>query len=226
MTPEHSPEHVAKQAAEKIEGKTLLVRKCKQRRQKFAAIRDRTQPSSAKHKRAVRKYRFWSRRMHDAIYLKFHWKHVLADALEKIANRKPARLKLLAEAEKSIGAKEGGSFHRKAAEFVGALLGWPWCSTAVAYWLHLALGWLRQELPDNAPYSGCWVASPVCKRVAIRKRKDGHILIHDWGDGGMTDHVSIKDGPERIGGNQDDEVNRRPENPETIVFVCEPRGRK
>lgn len=222
-----SPEHAVKQAEHKIEGKTLLIRKCKQRRAKFAAVRDRTVPGTPKHKRAVRKYRFWSRRMHEAIYLKFHWKKVRQDAIDAIARRTPARVKLLQTAVKDNGAREGGAFHQAAAKFIGALLAWPWCSTSVGYWLHEALGYEREELPDQAPYSGCWLAWAGGKRIRISKRQDGDINIYDWGDGGMTDHVALcqRSSGQRFGANQDDAVNYRPENPEFLVAVVRPRKR-
>jgi hypothetical protein len=58
------------------------------------------------------------------------------------------------------------------------------------------------------------------RKIAISRRAASDLLIYDWGDGGMTDHVAICDGHGgRIGGNQDDAVNVRAEDAEFIVAV-------
>lgn len=217
----------AAQARHKIERKGALIRLANKRIQKWERKRWAKKKGSPGRARAERKLTLWRRRKHDAIYLRTHWKLILADALERLAARKPARIKLLETAERYLGEREGGAFHRKAVEFVGALLGWPWCSTAVAEWLHEALGYTRAELPDQAPYSGCWAAWLGGKRVAISKRRDGDILIFDWGDGGLTDHVAIQRSTrDHVGGNQDDAVNIRTTYESAIVFVVRPRARR
>ena len=217
----------AAQARHKIERKGALIKLANKRIQKWERKRKAKKKGSPGRARAERKLVLWRRRKHEAIYLRTHWRDVLSDALSALAARVPARRKLLNTALKYVGEVEGGPFHRKAAAFIGAEIGWPWCSTAVGEWLHEALGYERSELPSTAPYSGSWVAWSGGKRVAIDKRQPGDILIFDWGDGGMTDHVSLMRNPrEHVGGNQNDAVNVRPTPPGAIVFVVRPRERK
>lgn len=217
----------ANQAREKIERKGVLIRLANKRIEKWGRKRKAKKKHTLAHDRALRKLTLWRRRKHDAIYLRTHWRTILADALEALAARRGAGEKLLDVALKSVGQQENGPFHRKAAAFVGAAVSWPWCSTAVGYWLHQALGYERSELPATAPYSGSWAAWGGGKRVAIRKRQPGDIEVYDWGDGGLTDHVGIdKNGATHVGGNQDDAVNIRSTYEDAIVFVVRPRKRR
>lgn len=217
----------ANQARAKIERKGALIHLANKRIQKWERKRKTKRKGTLGHERVLRKLTLWRRRKHDAIYLRTHWRQVLADALAALARRRTPGQKLLRVALKAVGGQEGGAFHRRAAAWVGAEVGWPWCSTAVAYWLHQALGYTRPELPATAPYSGSWAAWPGAKRVSIRHRRPGDIVVFDWGDGGMTDHVAIvRDGGSHVGGNQDDEVNIRPTYESTIVFVARPRKRR
>lgn len=217
----------ATQARAKIERKGVLIRLANKRIQKWERKRKAKRKHSLGHDRALRKLTLWRRRKHDAIYLRTHWRQVLTDALAALARQRTPGEKLLRVALKAVGQQEGGPFHRKAAAWVGAEVDWPWCSTAVAYWLHQALGYARSELPATAPYSGCWAAWYGGKRVAVRKRRPGDIVIFDWGDGGMTDHVAVnRDGSSHVGGNQDDAVDIRPTYESAIVFVVRPRKRR
>lgn len=216
----------ANQAREKIEHKGVLIRLANRRLHKWEGKRKKKRKGTPGRARVERKIVYWRRRKHDAIYLRNHWRDVLQDALERLAARKTPREKLLAEALKAVGEVEGGSFHRAAAAFIGAEVSWPWCSTAVGYWLHKALGYGRSELPATAPYSGSWAAWSGGKRLAISKRQPGDIVVFDWGDGGMTDHVAIcKDRGSHVGGNQNNVVNVRPTPASAIVFVVRPRER-
>ncbi|MCC6897541.1 MAG: hypothetical protein IT377_01125 [Polyangiaceae bacterium] len=216
----------ADQARHKIERKGTLIRLANKRIEKWERKRKAKKKGAPGHARALRKLVLWRRRKHDAIYLRTHWRTILADALRVLASRTPARLKLLATALDDVGAVEGGKAHRDAAAFIGAEVGWPWCSTILGWWLHKALGFARSELPATAPYSGSWAAWGGGKRVAIHKRENGDILVFDWGDGGMTDHVATQRNPhEHVGGNQSDAVNIRPTPEGAIVFVVRPRQR-
>lgn len=229
--PQHSddPAKAKAQAEQKIEGKNALIRLAKRRQRKWERKRKAKRKGTPAYQRADRKVLLWKRRKHDAIYVKHQWQQILADSVKALAKRIPVPRRLLDVAFKYVGAQEGGSFHQRAVEFVGALMGWPWCSIAVAEWLHEALGYRRDELPDNAPYSGCWAAWKGGKRVAISKRSPGDIEVYDWGDGGMTDHVAVNvSSSEHIGGNQSPgagQVNVRSTPPGAIVFVVRPRKR-
>ena len=217
----------AAQARHKIERKGALIRLANKRIQKWERKRRAKKKGSPGRSRAERKLTLWRRRKHDAIYLRTHWKAVLSDTAKAIARLTPPRIKLVRTALQYVGQVEGGSFHRKAAAFIGADVGWPWCSTAVGEWLHEALGYTRSELPAQAPYSGSWAAWSGAKRVAVSKRQRGDILVFDWGDGGLTDHVAIQRSTrDHVGGNQDDAVNIRTTYESAIVFVVRPRARR
>ena len=48
-------------------------------------------------------------------------------------------------------------------------------------------------------------------RVSQGSAKPGDIVVFDWGDGGITDHVAIYIGHgQRIGGNESDQVSKSP----------------
>lgn len=217
----------AAQARSKIERKGVLIRLANKRLTKWTRKARLKKKGSLGHARTIRKRLLWQRRKHDAIYLRTHWRQVLSDALQGLARLTPPRIKLVRTALQYVGQTEGGAFHRKAAAFIGADIGWPWCSTAVGEWLHEALGYSRSELPAQAPYSGSWAAWSGGKRVPIHRRQRGDILIFDWGDGGLTDHVAVqRTRTDHVGGNQDDAVNIRTTYESAIVFVVRPRARR
>lgn len=113
--------------------------------------------------------------------------------------------------------------HAKFANDIGAAVSWPWCSTLVAYGLIHHGGFKRDQLPSNPWYSGAWLTWEHGERVSYADRQPGDLLIFDWGDGGITDHVAtyIGDGL-KIGGNENDRVERDPVPSGYVVGVVRP----
>lgn len=94
----------------------------------------------------------------------------------------------------------------------------PWCSTFLAYGLRKQ----GKKPPANAAYSGAWLNWKGGKRVSKPRR--GDLVVYDWGDGGLTDHVAIYEGRDRvIGGNQDNRVTRAPARLESAVGIVRPK---
>ena len=172
--------------------------------------------------RARRKRRFWGRIKHRALY----WQSVLDESQRELRKRtkraSTADLEaLVQEALKYEGLDEGGTWQRKMAEEMGVPWTWPWCSTFIAWLVKHVLGW---SLPEGYPYSGSWMRWAFGRIVSRLRARRGYILVFDWGDGGMTDHVGLYLGGGRhIGGNQADEVNVRPTPWNNVVAVIRPR---
>lgn len=163
----------------------------------------------ARVKRNDRKARFWHRRELDAIEWTRDWKAALARRVKK---RKAAQGNdsLASTAAEDNGVVEGSSRHREMVETVGGSVFWPWCSIAVGAWCMEAFMWARSKLPANPAYSGAWIGWPGGHRVNKSDARRDDILIFDWGDGGITDHVGVYNGDGRHwGGNQDNAVNLR-----------------
>lgn len=109
--------------------------------------------------------------------------------------------------EDSVGKVEGSSWQKKLAAFLHNPWEWAWCSSLVAYGLIVHGGFTREDIPTNEEYSGMWLTWKNGERVSHVKR--GDLLIFDWGDGGITDHVAtyVGDGL-KIGGNEHDRVEK------------------
>ena len=83
----------------------------------------------------------------------------------------------------------------------------PWCSIFVGNMLIEAGICTKEQLPPNPAYSGAWFNWSRGRRVNRSEAQRGDILVFDWGDGGMTDHVAIyQGGGKHVGGNQSDAV--------------------
>lgn len=114
--------------------------------------------------------------------------------------------------------------------WVHSLLGYgdadsiPWCSITVA----TGMKKVGMPLPSSIAYSGAWLTWDHGDRISYSERQEGDLLVFDWGDGGITDHVATYDGGDMmIGGNQRDtdtggQVSRTPVPTSAIVGVVRP----
>jgi cell wall-associated NlpC family hydrolase len=129
--------------------------------------------------------------------------------------------RLVTWATKVLGTDEGTPRQSKWAAAAGISPSTAWCSAFVAYGL-------RKEgysLPSNPAYSGAWLEWNQGKHVkSIKQAKPGDLLIFDWGDGGITDHVAIYTGHNQmIGGNNSDNSVGKSEVPVgNIVGIVRP----
>ena len=125
--------------------------------------------------------------------------------------------------EDSVGKTEGSDWQRQIAAEMGVPWEWPWCSTLTAYGLWKHGGFSREELPQQTPYSGAWLTWAHGSRISYAQAQPGDLLIFDWGDGGMTDHVATYiGGGLKIGGNENDRVERDAVPTGNIVGVVRP----
>lgn len=140
---------------------------------------------------------------------------------EKDKAGRDAYLKFLND---SVGKTEGSDWQRAIAAEMGVPWDWPWCSTLTAYGLWKYGGFERNELPAQTPYSGAWLTWANGTRVSYADRQPGDLLIFDWGDGGMTDHVATYWGDGlKIGGNENDRVEKDAVPTGAIVGVVRPK---
>ena len=103
-------------------------------------------------------------------------------------------------AKSVVGTTEGSNLQRKWAAAIGYSAGDAWCSIFLAYGLREICG---LSIPSGAGYSGAWFSWSEGKRVSKGSLKPGDLVIYDWGDGGITDHVALYIGGGRtIGGNE------------------------
>jgi hypothetical protein len=128
---------------------------------------------------------------------------------------------VLSWAQRQLGTKEGSKRQRYYASRLGLSASLPWCSIFVANALR-ANG--VRNLPSNPAYSGAWMNWKGGKRVKTNQVRPGDLVIYDWGDGGITDHIAIYEGNGRvIGGNQSNAVTRAPAKLGRAVAVIRPR---
>jgi hypothetical protein len=177
----------------------------------------------ARMARTARKIRHWTQREVDAIEIKRSKKAWLARLLGKKAAAQSAGAKLVSKAKEYLGTNEGSALQRKWASNLGYSAALPWCSIFVANMLLEAGICTKSELPRNPAYSGSWIGWPGGRRVNLSERRPGDLLVFDWGDGGLSDHVAIYEGGNRhVGGNQSDQVNERPTPLANVVAVIRP----
>lgn len=128
------------------------------------------------------------------------------------------------QAVKWIGISGSSGAVRKWDEAIGAGFGIPWCSAFVS-------GVLRsagiKNLPANAAYSGAWLTWPGgtnLQTTNISKARPGDLLIFDWGDGGITDHVAVYEGHGQMisGNDSNNSVGRSSVPTGNIVGIVRP----
>ncbi|HEU5115590.1 MAG TPA: NlpC/P60 family protein [Isosphaeraceae bacterium] len=105
-------------------------------------------------------------------------------------------------ARANIGVTTGSAKEVAFATQVGGATD-PWCATFAS----AVLKRMGIQPPANPSYSGAfaenWKGGSVLPSTNIASAKPGDLLIFDWGDGGMTDHVAFYAGKGKmIGGNQ------------------------
>ena len=123
-------------------------------------------------------------------------------------------------AKSQLGVQEGSKRQRYYASRLGLSASLPWCSIFVAN------GLKRQgkSLPSNPAYSGAWLNWKGGRRVKTSQIRPGDLVIYDWGDGGITDHIAIYEGNGRVvGGNQSNAVTRAPAKLGQAVAVIRPK---
>jgi cell wall-associated NlpC family hydrolase len=229
-----------RQAKAQVVRGSFLVRRAQRRVEKFHrkwgdAKKARNRAKKAKKPKKAETYQrrmarnkrktiYWSKREADAIEFSRGWKKALARRLKKKAASQPNGRKLVETADKYLGTNEGSNLQRRWANELGYSSYLPWCSIFVGQMLMEAYGWPRSKLPGNPAYSGAWVSWSGGQRVNVSDRQPGDILVFDWGDGGLSDHVAIyAGGGQHVGGNQSDQVNRRSTPVGNIVSVIRPR---
>jgi hypothetical protein len=104
----------------------------------------------------------------------------------------------------------------------------PWCSIFAG----TGLKRVGIPLPSSVAYSGAWLTWSHGHRVSYSDVQEGDLLIFDWGDGGITDHVAVYDKSGYcIGGNQRDtdtggQVSRVPVTTSALVGVVRPNWKE
>jgi hypothetical protein len=123
-------------------------------------------------------------------------------------------------AKAQVGTTEGSAKHQKWAGDLGYSTSLPWCSIFIGYGIkHSA----DLPLPLNPAYSGAWLDWSGGTEVSKSQIVPGDIVVFDWGDGGLTDHVALYvGGGQVIGGNQSNKVSRVPWNKARTVGVVHP----
>lgn len=97
-------------------------------------------------------------------------------------------------ASKAIGTNEGSKRESGWAAAVGISPMTAWCSAFVAAVLRSSG---VTNAPADAAYSGSWLnwsGGTNLHTTNLSKAQPGDLLIFDWGDGGITDHVALYKG--------------------------------
>jgi CHAP domain len=227
------------QARQQVARGSFLVRKAQGRQDKFhrkyeasRKARNRAHKAGKPKKealyqrrmaRAKRKGRYWTKREADAIEFARDWKAALRRRRRKLIAAQPKAGALVARAESYIGTRELGAQQRAWAARLGYSPYLPWCSIFVANMLMEAGICTKEQLPSNPAYSGAWFSWGRGQRVSESAVRPGDILVFDWGDGGMSDHVAIYEGGgTHVGGNQSDAVTRSSTPWGNVVGVVRP----
>lgn len=130
-------------------------------------------------------------------------------------------------ARSTLGVVEGSPRHRRWADDIGVFD--PWCSVWIAYGLKHVAG---LSLPAHPAYSGAWLDWSDGEQVSHASMQPGDLVIFDWGDGGITDHIALLVADGRvIGGNQsqagtDGAVTETALSASAVVAVVRPKYRK
>ena len=177
-----------------------------------------------KQARAAKKIRHWTREETDAIEENRKPKERVARLKKKRAAIQPKGGNLASKGESYIGSREGGANHRKWCAELGYSTALPWCSIFVANMCIEAGVCTERQLPVNPAYTGNWIGWSGGRRVNKSEVQRGDILVFDWGDGGMTDHVGIyQGGGKHVGGNQSNAVTSTSTSWGSTVAVIRPR---
>jgi hypothetical protein len=170
--------------------------------------------------RSSDKIRFWTKREADAITLNKSVKEALNLLLKKKAAQHPNIEGFVEVALKYNGTQEGSNLQVHWANTLGFSANLPWCSIFVANMLIESGIITRGQLPANPAYSGTWIGWSHGRRVTESQAARGDLLIFDWGDGGITDHVGIYLGHNQyISGNHSDQVGVSPVPWSNVVAV-------
>lgn len=112
--------------------------------------------------------------------------------------------KMIRWAKATVGTNEGSARQRKWAAFAGLDYSVAWCAIWIGYGLKTTVG---LDPPSGFPLVDNWFSWSNGKRVTQSSLKPGDLIIYDWGDGGITDHIALYIGNGRtIGGNESDSV--------------------
>jgi hypothetical protein len=121
-----------------------------------------------------------------------------------------------------VGVVEYSTKHRAWAADLGYSAALPWCSIFAAYGLKHH-GGFSGRLPSNPAYSGAWLTWSHGRRVSYSQAQPGDLLVFDWGDGGITDHVATYvGGGIKVGGNENNRVEKDAVPTANIVAVIRP----
>lgn len=104
--------------------------------------------------------------------------------------------KFIKLATSAVGAREGGGREKKWAAAAGISATTAWCSAFISYFLQK----VGIHPPSNPAYSGAWLDWSEGRKLpgGYKEVKPGDLLIFDWGDGGITDHVAAYIGGGRM----------------------------
>lgn len=123
-------------------------------------------------------------------------------------------------AQSALGTVEGSPKQARWAAAAGVPASAPWCS------VFIAAGLRRRGItpPPDPAYSGSWLQWSGGRHIgSINKAKPGDLLVFDWGDGGITDHVALYTGNgQMIGGNQNNKVSQEAVPTSNIVGIVRP----
>jgi hypothetical protein len=120
-------------------------------------------------------------------------------------------------ATSKLGIQEGSAVQLEWSQDLGYSADTPWCSIFVATGVKEVYG---LNPPANAAYSGDWETWGHDRRVSLKGIQPGDLVIFDWGDGGMTDHIAIYvGGGQVIGGNQSNAVTKTALTTSAVVAV-------
>lgn len=148
----------------------------------------------------------------------------IADLNEQIealqAQRENDRKEFVQWLLSKVGVQEYSAEHKKWAADLGYSTNLPWCSIFVA-WKLRDLGF---SMPPNPAYTGNWLNWSGGTRVSYSQVQPGDLLIFDWGDGGITDHVAVYVGDgKKVGGNENNRVEHDPVPTANVVGVVRPK---
>lgn len=140
--------------------------------------------------------------------------------------------RLLNWASATVGTREGSGRQRRWAAAAGISATTAWCSA----WISYGLQKMGIRPPINPAYSGSWLQWKNGETIWQGSRgganlsaaHPGDLLIFDWGDGGITDHVALYTGNGQMiaGNNSDNSVGKSPVPTGSIVGIVRPKAFK